>query len=86
MANTYYLIDSSKIPDAKNLASTEGLPNQLFQYTLSPDGTKAIVQADWINDAEMGMLGTYLGELQPNGSAPQTAVNEVASWGLQEGF
>lgn len=84
MANAYYLIDAGKIKDAKTIAPLQGLPNQFFQYSVSPDGTKAIVQADWTDDAAMVALGTCLGELQPDGSAPQTVVSEVATWGLQE--
>lgn len=57
---------------ARQYAPATGLPNQLFLCVVSLDGTKAIVQAEW---SEGGLTwlnehGTFLGELQPDGSAP----------------
>jgi len=60
---------SPELDQARALAPTEGLPNELFQCRISPDGTKAIVQADWQDIAAMDSLGINLGELQPDGSA-----------------
>lgn len=76
--NAYYLIDGVKLEQARQYAPATGLPNQLFQYVISPDGTKAIVQADWLDDAAIAALGMYLGDLQPDGSAPQAVYDELA--------
>jgi len=63
---------------ARQYTPIEGLPNQLFQYCVSPDGTKAIVQAEWTDVTAMHTIGADLGELQSNGSAPQTVFDELA--------
>ena len=76
--NAYYLIDANKLDQARQYAPTEGLPNQLFQFTISPDGTKAIVQADWVDTSWLDVNGTFLGELQPDGSASQEVYDELA--------
>jgi len=76
--NAYYLIDASMLDQAKQYAPTAGQPNQLLQFTISPDGTKAIVQADWIDTAWLTTNGTLLGELQPDGSASQGVYDELA--------
>ena len=78
--NAYYLINANKLEQACQYASTTGLPNQLFQYTISPDGTKAIVQADWSEEgiAWLNANGTFLGELQPDGSASDAVYEELA--------
>jgi hypothetical protein len=76
--NSYYLITASKIDDARQYALTEGLPNQLFQVTINPTGDLAIVQAEWTDIAAMDALGTNLGELQADGSAPQAIYDELA--------
>jgi hypothetical protein len=80
MANSYYLISPTDIETARNYAPIEGLPNQLFQVVTSSDGTKTIVQADWTDTAWLDANGIYFGDLQPDGSAPQAALNEVATW------
>jgi hypothetical protein len=80
MANTYYLINAEDIENAKRYAPSEGLPNQLFQFSLSPDNIKAIVQADWVDNEVMETLGTNLGNLQLDGSAPQAVYNVITSW------
>ena len=76
--NAYYLIDADKLDQARQYAPASGLPNQLFQYVISPDGTKAIVQADWTDAAWLDANGTFLGELQPDGSASQAVYEELA--------
>ncbi|MHB1418496.1 MAG: hypothetical protein ACYCX4_02750 [Bacillota bacterium] len=78
MSNSYYLVAAENIEAARALAPTQGEPNQLFQIHVSPDGTQAIVQADWTDDAAMALLGTYLGDLQENGSASQGVYDETA--------
>lgn len=77
--NAYYLISADKLDQARQYAPTTGLPNQLFQYVISPDGTKAIVQADWSEEgvAWLNANGTFLGELQPDGSAPEAVFDEL---------
>jgi len=75
--NAYYLTDVDKIEQAKQYAPTTGLPNQLFQVIVSPNNTKAIVQADWTDVEAMNSIGTFLGELQPDGSAPQAVHEEL---------
>lgn len=78
--NAYYLISADKLEQAKRYAPTTGFSNQLFQYTVSSDGTKAIVQADWSEEGVIWLNenGVFLGELQPDGSAPQAVYDELA--------
>jgi len=78
--NTYYVISADKINQARQYTTVSGLPNQLFQYVISPDSTKAIVQADWSEDgvAWLNANGTFLGELQPDGSASKAVYDELA--------
>lgn len=80
MANAYYLIPVDRIDDARQLAPSEGLPNQLFQVGYSPDGAKAIVQADWLDENLMNELGICLGEMQDDGFAPQAVYDEQETW------
>lgn len=83
--NAYYLISADKLEQACQYAPTKGLPNQLFQYIVSPDGKKAIVQADWSEEGVtwLNANGIFLGELQPDGSAPQAVFEELAKPGWQ---
>lgn len=78
--NAYFLITADKLERSKQYAPVVGNPNQLFQYVFSPDGTKAIVQADWSEEgvAWLNDNGIYLGELQPDGLAPQAVYDELA--------
>jgi alpha-mannosidase len=78
--NAYYLISADKLEQARQLAPSAGLPNQLFQYCISLDGTKTIVQADWSEEALtwLNKNGTFLGELQADGSASQGVYEELA--------
>lgn len=76
--NAYYLISADELDQARQYAPVFGLPNQLFQYTISPDSTKAIVQADWVDTTWLNANGTFLGELQPDGSAAQAVYDELA--------
>jgi len=78
--NAYYLIDATLLEQARQFAPTVGLPNQLFQYVVSLDGSKAIVQAEWGEDALawLNEHSIFLGELQPDGSAPQAVYEELA--------
>ncbi len=78
--NAYYLINANKIEQIRQYAPEVGLPNQLFQCVISPDGTKAIVQADWSEEGVtwLNANGTFLGELQPDGSAPEAVYDELA--------
>lgn len=78
MANSYYLIAADKVETARAYAPTQGLPHQLFGVRWNNDGTKAIVQADWLDDAAIAALGTYLGDLQPDGFAPQAVYEELS--------
>ena len=84
--NRYYLINASDIETARQYAPTEGLPNQLFQVTVSPDATKAIGQADWPDTTWLDANGTCLGELQETGSASQGVFDELAKaeWQSEE--
>lgn len=78
--NAYFLIDASLLEQTYQYAPKVGLPNQLFQCVISPDGTKAIVQAEWSEEGVkwLNVNGTFLGELQPDGSAPQAVYDELA--------
>lgn len=76
--NTYYIVNANQIEQARQYAPETGLPNQLFQCTVNPNGASAIVQADWIDTVWLNTNGTYLGELQPDGSASQEVYDELA--------
>lgn len=89
--NRYYLLNltwviedevtySPELVQARSLAPSEGLPNKLFQCSISSDKTKAIVQAEWTDIEAMDALGTSLGELQSDGSAPQAVFDEQVTW------
>lgn len=78
MANTYYLVTADKIDQVKALAPMEGLPNQLLQIRCNNNNTKIIVQADWVDDASIAALGTYIGYLHPDGIASQGVCDELA--------
>lgn len=86
--NSYYLISTTLLEQARQYAPVEGLPNQLFQYIVNPSGTKAIVQADWPEEALawLNANGTFLGDLQPDGSASQAVYDEMAKpkWQIVE--
>lgn len=86
--NCYFLIDANKLEEAKTFAPSTGAPSQLFQYTISPDGTKAVVQADWSEEGIewLSKNGVYLGRLLENGLAEQSVYNELAKpeWQIQE--
>jgi len=76
--NAYYLIDADKLDQARQYAPAFGLPNQLFQYVINPDGTKAVVQADWVDTSWLDENGVYLGKLLPDGGAEQGVYDELA--------
>ncbi len=76
--NAYYLIKADEIKQAQQYAPSQGLPNQLFQHVISPDSTKAIVQADWVDTTWLDANGTCLGELQSDGGAAQAVYEELA--------
>ena len=80
MANRYYLLTADKVEQACALAPTEGRQNQLFGVRYSDDGSKAIVQADWPQEALpwLDENGVYLGDLQPDGAAPAAVYDELA--------
>jgi hypothetical protein len=78
VANSYYLIAVDKLEPARTLAPTQGAAHQLFQFCICPNAPKAIVQADWLDDAAIAAVGTYLGDLQPDGSAPQAVYEELS--------
>lgn len=77
--NVYYVISADKIDQARQYAPASGLPNQLFQYVISPSGTKAIVQADWLDTSWLDQNGVFLGELQPDGGATQAVYDYMNS-------
>ena len=83
--NAYYLINASLIEQARQCAPQTGFPNQLFQCVISPNGTKATVQAEWNDEAVVWLSenATFLGELQPDGSASQGVYEELEKPGWQ---
>lgn len=77
--NLYYVVDASKVDEARGYAPTEGLPNQLFQVAYSPSETKAVVQAEWTDTEAMNALGVSIGVLLPSGQAEQSVYDFLAS-------
>lgn len=77
--NLYYLIAIGDLDRAAQLAPATGLPNQLLQAVSSPNGTKAVVQADWQDVEAMDAIGTRLGALLPNGFAEQAVYDYLES-------
>lgn len=86
MAITYYLIDAGQMQVAQAYAPTSGLPSQLFACLVSPRADKAIVRAEWTDESWLRENGVCLGELQPDGSAPQAVFDEMAKeeWQIED--
>ena len=60
MANSYYLVTTAQVDEARACAPTEGAAYDLFQVRWNNNETEAIVQAAWEAEPPGQFLGLYV--------------------------
>ena len=75
MANAYYLINADQVEQARACAQKSGASHDVFSVRLNNDGTKALVQANWLEDSQPPgvLLGNFNG-----GNVDQSVYDELA--------
>jgi len=63
LANAYYLINADQVEQARACAQKSGASHDVFSVRLNNDGTKALVQANWLEDSQPPgvLLGNFNG-------------------------
>lgn len=74
--NTYYAVDLDKLEKIRIKATTNSdQPHENFHYAVI--GDKAIVQAEWLDEAGVAAIGEKLGKHIDGGLAEAVVVEKV---------